>query len=164
MRELVPVVEATKNIDWVNLTAIANHTLTAIFAHWQGDIQGSVAAMWNAVEVEMAHQYLEPPGWLLPTRECYGQALTNAGRLVEAEQTFRAALYGYSFHAEPRCGWALQGLRTSLQKQQVHNFTTHRASEIRNITVLIDEVWSFSDVTLTSPCLLLSDLHQVLFV
>jgi len=164
LQELMAVVRATANPEWINLTIIAHHTLTAVFAHSQGNLLEAVIAMRNAVEVEMAHVYIEPPAWLLPTRECYGQALIDAGLLIEAEQIFRTALYGYSFHAEPRCGWALQGLRTSLQKQQQNDFTTQREREIENLTIVIDEVWSFSDVPLTSPCLLLSELSQTVFI
>ena len=41
-------------------------------------------------------------GRLLPTRECYGQALLRQERYSEAEQVFRTALEGDSFHAEPK--------------------------------------------------------------
>ena len=41
---------------------------------------------------------------LLPTRECYGQALLHAERFEEAEDVFRQALEVDSFHAEPMPG------------------------------------------------------------
>ena len=41
---------------------------------------------------------------LLPTRECYGQALLHAERFAEAEDVFRQALEVDSFHAEPMPG------------------------------------------------------------
>ena len=50
-----------------------------------------------------------PPGpRLLPTRECYGQALLRAERFAEAEGIFRQALEVDSFHAEPKPGRSLK--------------------------------------------------------
>merc|ERR1711865_1013334 len=152
----MPIVGATtgqKKDTWKNLTYIANFTASAVLAHAHGDLSASVELLRQAVDIEMSMPYDEPPNWLLPSRECYGQAQMDAGRLDEAEKTFRASLYGYSFHAEPRCGWALFGLRATLQRQQQHLATSQRAEEITNLTGQISLVWQHSDVPLTSACL-----------
>merc|ERR1712048_122381 len=107
LRALMPAVALSQNQLLVNLTSIANHSVTGVLASAQGNMELAVQALKQAVDMEMSMPYDEPPPWLLPSRECYGQALLNAGRPADAESTFRAALYGYSFHAEPRCGWAL---------------------------------------------------------
>lgn len=132
------------------LAKIANHTVTAVWATAHAQPHYAVDALKAAVEVEMALTYDEPPEWLLPSRECYGQALLNVGRHVDAEAVFREALNGFSFHAEPHCGWALFGLRESLRQQQD---TPARMQEIEKLTRNISKAWEYADVPLTSSCL-----------
>lgn len=149
----MPVVEGSKNKLWSNLTAVANLTASAVLTHAQGDIRATLELLENAVDIEMGMSYDEPPNWLLPSRECFGQALMDAGRHREAEKVFRALLYGYSFHAEPQCGWALHGLRESLRQQQQQKPTSERGQEIQKLTEQITQVWRHSDVVLVSSCL-----------
>jgi len=144
-----------------NLSRVANHTVTAVLAHMEGDVEGMLTAIRLANDVEMGMPYTEPPKWLLPSRECYGHALLAAGRPVEAEKTFRSILYGYSFHAEPRCGWALFGLRLSLQHQAA---TQVRMQEIRNLTAQIKVAWQYADVPLDSSCLHLDSAQRKGFI
>ena len=129
-----------------NLSLIANHTASAVLAMAEAQQDQAVQALAAAADLELAMPYGLPPNWLLPSRECYGHALLLTGRHAEAEQVFRAALTGQSFHAEPRCGWALLGLKRSLQLQGVND-------EARALTREIQEVWRFADVPLRSPCL-----------
>mmetsp|Transcript_123757 Transcript_123757/g.240804 ORF Transcript_123757/g.240804 Transcript_123757/m.240804 type:complete len:602 (-) Transcript_123757:272-2077(-) len=144
-----------------NLSYIANHTATAVLAHMQGDTEATLSAMRLATDVEMGMPYSEPPLWLLPSRECHGQALLEAGRPAEAEKIFRSALYGYSFHAEFRCGWALFGLRLSLQRQAA---TAVRMQEILNLSAQINDAWQYADVPLDSPCLHLDSNRKAILV
>eukprot|EP00933_Yihiella_yeosuensis_P045276 TRINITY_DN40637_c0_g1_i1.p1 TRINITY_DN40637_c0_g1~~TRINITY_DN40637_c0_g1_i1.p1 ORF type:complete len:596 (-),score=107.47 TRINITY_DN40637_c0_g1_i1:319-2106(-) len=160
LNDLVPSVQATAQPDLMNLTFIANHTASAAAAGARGDWSEAVEMLKLAVDLEMAMPYNEPPDWLLPSRECYGQALLNAKRPGDAEKIFRSALYGYSFHAEPRCGWALHGLRQSLEEQEA---TQARLEEIQSLTLEIQRVWKHSDVPLTSACLHLAQESRPLF-
>lgn len=134
---------------YMNVSLIANHTASAVLAMAHGHVMGALNALRKAVEVEMAMPYGLPPNWVLPTRECYGEALLLAGHFQEAEQIFRNALRGESYHAEPHCGWALLGLRRSLQGQGASS----HSSEIKSLAREISEAWKFSDVPLNSPCL-----------
>jgi len=161
LRNLMPSVAATKTAKLISLAHIANHTASAVVAHERGHLELSVEALRLAVEVEMAMPYDEPPSWLLPTRECYGLALMHAGRPEDAEATFRSALYGYSWHAEPHCGWALLGLRMSLSQQQP---TPRRLEEIENITQHLDHVWQHADVPIRTPCSILGSEPMPAFV
>jgi len=153
LQSVIPAVIATGSATLRNLTSIANHTASGISLWHQGELNASIEALGKAVTVEMGMPYDEPPAWILPSRECYGQALLDAGRPQEAEQTFRAALGGYSFHAEPHCGWALHGLRASLQQQQESGPTSARAREVEDLTEQIARDWKHADVPLTSACL-----------
>ncbi|CAE7248458.1 unnamed protein product [Symbiodinium microadriaticum] len=145
LRLLMPTIVA-QNTQYGNLSKIANDTASAVLAMAEGQTETALNALAHAVEVEMAMPYSLPPNWLLPTRECYGHALLVAGRAPEAEKVFRAALHGQSFHAEPHCGWALQGLRRSLQAQGGHD------DEIKALRREIQAVWKWSDVPLRTPC------------
>ena len=146
LRRLLPLVEEAGQ--YTNLSWIANHTASAVLAMASGDVVNALEALREAVQVEMAMPYGLPPEWLLPTRECYGEALLLAGRSLEAERVFRSALYGASYHAEPHCGWALLGLKRSLQAQR----NAFHSSEINSLAREIQEAWKFADVPLTSPC------------
>jgi tetratricopeptide (TPR) repeat protein len=146
------------------LAQIASLTATGALARAQGDLQQAVSSLTTAVELEMDMAYTEPPQWLLPTRECLGQALVEANQLDDAEHLFRQTLYGYDYHAEPNSGRAFLGLRKSLELQQVQNYTASRAEEIHNLTSQIDAAWQYSDVPLTTPCLHLSDWSQTVLM
>lgn len=161
LRSLIPAVAALRNEELMNLTRIANHTASAVRFSTIGDADSAVQALEEAVDVEMSMRYNEPPSWVLPSRECYGQALLHAGRPRDAERVFRAALYGFSFHAEPRCGWALFGLRQSLQEQAPSG---ERDAEIEALTKNMSEAWRHADVKLTSACLHLGPRSSPKFV
>ena len=67
--------------------------------------------------------------------------------------TYSEYIGGYSFHAEPRGGRALFGLRESLLGQQHLHPSNERPREIQTLTAQIAEAWKHADVPLTSPCL-----------
>eukprot|EP01063_Lacrimia_lanifica_P010085 TRINITY_DN16853_c0_g1_i1.p1 TRINITY_DN16853_c0_g1~~TRINITY_DN16853_c0_g1_i1.p1 ORF type:complete len:579 (+),score=207.99 TRINITY_DN16853_c0_g1_i1:65-1801(+) len=134
---------------------IANHTASAVVAHAAGRLEEAAAALQAAVAIEMAMPYDEPPMWLFPTRECYGQALLDAGDAAAAEKIFRGALYGYSSKAEPNCGWALSGLQRSLEAQPS---SAARKAELAKVAEAIAEAWVHADVPLAGPCSLLVPL------
>lgn len=70
-----------------------------------GDLKGAIIAYEEAVAVQDALPYWEPPYWYYPVRQSLGVALLRAGRSAEAEQVFRESLA-----RTPSNGWALRGL------------------------------------------------------
>jgi tetratricopeptide (TPR) repeat protein len=70
-----------------------------------GDLPGAIKAYREAVAVQDALPYMEPPYWYYPVRQSLGVALLRAGRGEEAEQVFRESLA-----RTPSNGWALRGL------------------------------------------------------
>jgi tetratricopeptide (TPR) repeat protein len=62
----------------------------------------------QAILVEDAIPYMEPPYWYYPVRQSAGAALYRSGRYREAQQMFTAALA-----KSPNNGWALYGLAAS---------------------------------------------------
>lgn len=71
----------------------------------RGDLPGAIKAYREAVAVQDALPYMEPPYWYYPVRQSLGVALLRAGRGDEAEQVFRESLA-----RTPSNGWALRGL------------------------------------------------------
>jgi tetratricopeptide (TPR) repeat protein len=71
----------------------------------RGDLPGAIKAYREAVAVQDALPYMEPPYWYYPVRQSLGVALLRAGRSAEAEQVFRESLA-----RTPSNGWALRGL------------------------------------------------------
>jgi tetratricopeptide (TPR) repeat protein len=81
--------------------AVANGRL----ADARNDLPAAIRAYQEAVDLQDALPYTEPPYWYYPVRQSLGAALLRAGRLDAAEQAFRASLA-----RTPSNGWALRGL------------------------------------------------------
>ncbi|MEN1940938.1 hypothetical protein WCE39_07530 [Luteimonas sp. MJ174] len=91
---------------------IAERIVTAELAHARSAHADAVAALREAVAMEDAIPYDEPPGWHAPVRHSLGAVLLEAGRAAEAEQVYREEL-----RRNPDNGWSLQGLALSLAAQ-----------------------------------------------
>ena len=74
-------------------------------ADLQGRLPDAIAAYREAVAIQDALPYMEPPYWYYPVRQSLGVALLRAGQLDQAEQVFRTSLARI-----PSNGWALRGL------------------------------------------------------
>jgi tetratricopeptide (TPR) repeat protein len=76
-----------------------------------GDWAQARAEFEQAVALEDKLAYSEPPYWYYPVRQSLGAVLLAAGKLDEAEATFRQSLL-----RAPNNGWALHGLAATYQK------------------------------------------------
>ena len=90
---------------------LAQHVVRGRIAQAAGDWPHAIAAYQQAVAVEDRLAYSEPPYWYYPVRQSLGAALLAAGRLDDAEATFRQSLL-----RAPNNGWALHGLATTYQR------------------------------------------------
>ena len=70
-----------------------------------GDLDGAAKAYADAVAIQDALSYTEPPYWYYPVRQSLGSVRLRQGRLDEAEQAFRDSLARVRNN-----GWALAGL------------------------------------------------------
>lgn len=95
-------------------------------------------AFEQAVALEDALAYNEPPTWYYPMRQSLGKALLAARRPVDAERAFRQDLDRF-----PENGWSLFGLSQSLLAQG-------RRREAREVTARFTRAWSAADVLLRS--------------
>jgi tetratricopeptide (TPR) repeat protein len=91
---------------------IAERTVTAELAAARGDHATAIASLREAVAIEDAIPYDEPPGWHAPVRQSLGAVLLDAGRPVDAEAVYREEL-----QRNPENGWSLFGLAQSLKVQ-----------------------------------------------
>jgi tetratricopeptide (TPR) repeat protein len=71
----------------------------------QGNLAAAAAAYEEAVLIEDALAYMEPPYWYYPVRQSLDSVRFRQGRFAEAEQAFRDSLARVRNN-----GWALAGL------------------------------------------------------
>jgi tetratricopeptide (TPR) repeat protein len=91
---------------------LAQHVVLGRIAQSGGDWAQARAEFEQAVALEDRLAYSEPPYWYYPVRQSLGAVLLAAGRLDEAEATFRQSLL-----RAPNNGWALHGLAATYQRQ-----------------------------------------------
>lgn len=94
------------------IAAVAHAILAARIAEAKGDHQAAIEHFQQAVALQDALAYNEPPDWYYPVRESLGGALLRAGRTQEAEVVFREDL-----ERSPRNGRSLFGLMHALRAQ-----------------------------------------------
>jgi tetratricopeptide (TPR) repeat protein len=90
---------------------LAQHVVLGRIAQSAGDWPLARAEFEQAVVLEDKLAYSEPPYWYYPVRQSLGAVLLAAGRLDEAETTFRQSLL-----RAPNNGWALHGLSATYQR------------------------------------------------
>ena len=78
---------------------------TARLADAQGDLAGAAKAYEEAVAIEDALAYMEPPYWYYPVRQSLGSVYLRQGKLDAAERALRDSLARVRGN-----GWALAGL------------------------------------------------------
>ena len=121
------------------LLTIGARILAARIAGEAGEWSDAVPLLEQAVALQDALPYTEPPPWYFPTREALGNALLESGRHAEAEAVFRKELT-----KTPRNGWSLAGLVTSLEEQG-------RADDARAAEAERASVWERADIALPGP-------------
>src|SRR5262245_6972440 len=95
------------------LLKMAERVLPGEIASHRQRYDDAIRLFEDAIKIEEALPYSEPPLWPLSVRHHLGAALLLAGRPSEAEAVYHADLLRY-----PENGWALIGLIQSLRAQQ----------------------------------------------
>ncbi len=91
---------------------IGLHVLAGRLAEARGDLDRAVGELREAVRLEDALLYGEPPEWTVPVRQELGAVLLAAGRDEEAERVYREDLDRFREN-----GWSLLGLAQALEGQ-----------------------------------------------
>jgi tetratricopeptide (TPR) repeat protein len=86
--------------------------LAGEIAFGQGRVDEAIQRLQEAVRLEDALKYDEPPACVVPARHALGAVLLSAGRTKEAEAVYRADLGAY-----PANYWSLLGLQKALAAQ-----------------------------------------------
>lgn len=120
--------------------SIAEHQLEGEIRNRQGDVDGAVAELEEAVRIEDSLLYNEAPDWLLPIRHALGAVLVRAKRWSQAETVYREDLKRYTEN-----GWSLWGLARTLREQG-------HAAEADAVQARFRKAWKRADVSLSSTC------------
>lgn len=120
------------------LLNIAERLLAGEIAVRRQKYPEAVSHFKEAVKLEDALPYTEPPFWPLPVRHYLGAALLLAGQPEQAEAVYRADLV-----KNPQNGWALFGLTQSLRAQQ-------KAGEADTAGRQFKTAWAYADVILAA--------------
>ncbi len=116
------------------MLAIADNLLQGEIALAAKDNKAAIARFTEAVALQDALPYTEPPFWYYPTRQSLGEALMNAGRFVDAEAVYRKDLEQY-----PHNGWSTLGLVLALERQG-------KREEATLLRHHFDQMWALADV------------------
>jgi len=103
-------------VDWgvpgKEIVQTARLVAMARLADAQGDLTGAAKAYEDAIAVEDALAYMEPPYWYYPIRQSLGSVYLRQAKLDEAERAFRESLVRVRGNA-----WALAGLAETYHRK-----------------------------------------------
>src|SRR5438034_9814803 len=140
--KLVPKDELFGNNTEEALLALTARMVEAEILIREDKLDAGVAELGEAIKLEDALNYDEPPGWLIPVRHSLGATLMQNGRYAEAEQIYREDLARL-----PENGWSLYGLASSLRAQK-KNLSEAAATDAK-----FKRLWASGDTKITSSCL-----------
>src|ERR1700691_727753 len=116
------------------LLAMASATLAGAIDSAKGNHDDAIKSLKDAVAIQDALNYEEPPPWYYPVRETLGMELLASGKPQDAEQVFRDDLKQY-----PENGWSLEGLALCLHARNA-------ADEAASVDARFKQAWSHADV------------------
>jgi tetratricopeptide (TPR) repeat protein len=119
---------------------IARKMMEGEILYREGKREEAFAALREAVTMEEALKFDEPPGWMQPVRHALGALLLESGQAAEAEAVYRADLQRH-----PNNGWSLLGLSLALQAQG-------ESDEAGEVADALAKAWARADVRPTSSC------------
>jgi tetratricopeptide (TPR) repeat protein len=110
-------------------------------AYRKGHKDAAIARLREAVRMEDALKYDEPPPWTVPSRHSLGAVLIATRRYADAE-----AVYGDDLTRYPENGWSLRGLGQALEAQG-------KRAEAAEVKARLAKAWARADVSVDSSCL-----------
>jgi hypothetical protein len=121
-----------------NLVQIARRILKAEVLASEKNYDESIALLKEAVAIEDALNYDEPPDWFFSVRHHLGAVQIEAGQYEDAIITYREDLQRL-----PKNGWAHHGLKLAYE----HLGDTKSVQEIEK---LIKDSWAYADISISS--------------
>src|SRR3954464_9008550 len=123
-----------------DIIALIQKMLEAEIQVAEGKNDEGIAGLQEALKMEDALKYDEPPAWMIPIRHSLGANLMRAGRFPEAEAVYREDL-----RRLPANGWSLYGLAEALKAQ--------KKPEAARVQAQFAKAWAKADFKITSSCL-----------
>jgi tetratricopeptide (TPR) repeat protein len=117
---------------------IAAAALAGQILYQQGKREEGIAQLREAVQLEDALAYVEPPEWVQPVRHVLGAVLLDAGRDAQAETVYREDLVRH-----PENGWSLYGLSKTLRKQK-------KTAAAEAVEARFKKAWQHADIKLSA--------------
>ena len=114
------------------------HLLKAEILSQENDLAQSISLLKEAIAIEDALNYNEPPDWFFSARHNLGALLLDAGMNEEAVE-----IYLEDLDKLPKNGWALKGLLMAYTNMG-------KFSDVENIEEQLEKAWANADVELTS--------------
>jgi tetratricopeptide (TPR) repeat protein len=136
----IPKETEVGNNSSADIVALVQKMLESEIQIAEGKNDDGIAGLQQALKMEDALKYDEPPAWMIPIRHSLGANLMKAGRFAEAEQLYREDL-----RRLPDNGWSLYGLSESLRAQN--------KDEARLVKARFDKIWAKADMKIDSSCL-----------
>jgi tetratricopeptide (TPR) repeat protein len=140
LAQRIPKETEVGNNSSADIIALIQKMLESEIQIAEGKSDEGIAGLQEALKMEDALKYDEPPAWMIPIRHSLGANLMKAGRFAEAEQTYREDL-----RRLPDNGWSLYGLSESLRAQN--------KDEARVVKARFDKIWAKADMQINSSCL-----------
>ena len=137
--------------------AVATKLLAGELEAADGHAENAIALEREAVELEDALNYDEPPAWPLPTRQYLGALLLENRQPIAATR-----IYEEDLKKNPENGWALFGLKSAYKARFLNSVRKdppqEKEKDVRAIapedTAKLEErfksAWSRADVTLSA--------------
>jgi predicted Zn-dependent protease len=109
---------------------IAGHVVRARIAQSSNDLDAAVRELEQAIALQDALPYMEPPYWYYPIRQTLGAVLLLKGEPQLARDAFRESL-----GRTPNNAWSLYGLAQSYDRQGMR-------AEAREVEKYLSRAWS----------------------
>ncbi|MFL6594191.1 MAG: hypothetical protein ACJ8HQ_02000 [Chthoniobacterales bacterium] len=140
LAQQVPKETEVGNNTSADINALIQKMLDAEIQVADGKTEEGIAGLQEALKMEDALKYDEPPAWMIPIRHSLGANLMKAGRYADAEEVYRDDLKRL-----PENGWSLYGLSEALKAQKKPEAVMMKAR--------FTKAWAKADIKINSSCL-----------
>jgi tetratricopeptide (TPR) repeat protein len=121
-----------------SIVDIAKRVLKAEILASEGNFDESLSLLKEAVVMEDALNFQEPPDWFFSVRHTLGAVQIEAGKYAEAVKTFEEDL-----KVLPKNGWAQHGLKLAYQKM-------NDPVKLKQTEDLLRDSWATADVKIST--------------
>lgn len=119
-----------------DIVQIASLVLSAEIEAKSGQYDESIKQLYQAIALEDALNYQEPPDWFFSVRQILGHVLIDAKKYDEAIKIYKEDLSWI-----PKNGWSYHGLKKAYQSKEAKN-------ELKKLEPFVIESWKYAEVEL----------------